>query len=321
MQRAKSRAASLSVAVGLLLLVVKVGAWLITGSVAILSDALESVVHIIAVIFTAYSVRLASRPADRSHPYGHGKVEYFSAGVEGLMIVIAAIAIVYQATMALLRGSTPAELEAGTLLTAVAALILVALGRHIIAVGRRTRSLALVADGQHILTDSFTSFGVVAGLAAVYATGWTVLDPLIALVVAANILHTGGHLMRSAVGGLMDEADAQLLGELAQSMESLRTDECIDLHRLRAWRSSDLVHVDAHLMIPRYRTVMEAHELMHDMESKLRKKMGQEIRLLLHLDPCSSEFCPACAVSGCSLRTVPFKARPVWELDAIVASV
>lgn len=315
----KRRAAFLSVAIGLALLVLKTGAWLLTGSVAIFSDALESVVHILAVLFAAFSVNLAAQPEDRCHPYGHGKVEFFSAGIEGLMIVLAAAAIIIEAAVSLMRGGKPQALEFGTLLTASAAVITLWLGNHLVRVGRRTGSLTLEADGKHILTDSYTSFGVVGGLVAVTLTGWIVLDPLIAIAVAVNILWTGGHLMRTAVGGLMDEADTALLDRLTRSLEVVRTPDCIDLHRLRSFRTGEMVHVDAHLMIPRFRTVEEAHALMKTLERDLQAAMGSEFRLLLHLDPCMDDFCPRCMLADCPIRRHPFEGRTAWVRETSTA--
>src|SRR5574337_750451 len=199
------RSMRLSLGVGFFMLGMKVFAYWLTGSVAILSDAAESVVHVVAVSFAAYSLWLSQKPADRSHHYGHDKIAFFSAGFEGAMIVLAAIYIIYVSLHNWLAALKLEHLGSGTLLTLSAALINALLGGYLLWVGRKHKSLILEASGKHVLTDSWTSFGVVVGLSLALLTGWLPLDPVLAMVVALNILWTGGRLMRQSVGGLMDE--------------------------------------------------------------------------------------------------------------------
>lgn len=317
--RARRFAVVVSFSASLALLAVKLFAWRLTGSTAVLSDALESVVHTFAIGFAAWSVFLASSPEDSSHPYGHGKIEFISAGVEGAFIILAAAWIVFDASAALLEGRHPHELRVGVLLTLSAAVITLGLGAWLESVGRRTGSVALVADGRHILTDSFTSFAVVIGLVLVQFTGSAFWDPVVAIAVAVSIAVSGGKLIRQAVGGLMDEADPELLAAIANALEEARTPECIELHRLRAWKAGDTLHVDAHLTVPRYASVDHAHGIMAGLERAVASKLQQRVHLLLHLDPCTETFCAECEMTACPLRTSPSHGRVAWVAERIIA--
>ena len=200
----------LSFSVGVLMLLIKWYAYSITGSSAILSDAAESVVHIIGVAFAVFSLWLSLQPADRSHPYGHDKISYFSAGAEGGLIVIAAFYIIYVSVKRLLFGIELNNLDKGTYFTLGASIINLFLGGYLVWKGKKTKSIILVANGKHVLTDSWTSFGVVAGLSLTLLTGWLPFDPIVAIIAALNILWTGGKLLRQSAGGLMDESNSEL---------------------------------------------------------------------------------------------------------------
>lgn len=312
-------AAVISLVVGLLLLGVKLVAWRLTGSSAVLSDALESVVHTFAIAFAVWSIFLAATPEDESHPYGHGKVEFFSAGIEGLFIVAAAIAITVDGVSALLEGRRPQELTAGVLLTLFSAVATLILGSWLVATGKRTRSVTLVADGHHILTDSLTSFAVVGGLLLVQVTGQPAFDPLVAIAVAVNIAVTGARLIRQSIGGLMDEADPAVLDQLAAALDHARTQACIDLHRLRAWKAGDTLHVDAHLTVPRFYSIEQAHDVMAELERAVTRDLDRRVHLLLHLDPCTPDFCAACEMTACQVRMAAFTRRIPWQTTSVVA--
>ncbi len=301
-QRKRMRAALISVVIGLLMFGMKFYGYLITGSAAILSDAMESVVHVIATSFAFYSVMLSARPADDSHPYGHGKIEFFSAGIEGLLIVLAAIAIIYTATPKLLSPPELPDLNIGAGLTAVAAVVNLLLGWYLIRVGKREGSLTLVADGKHVLTDSITSFGVVVGLVLVMLTGWHILDPIVAYVVAINIVVAGFKLIRESVGGLMDEADPDFIVKVTEVLNNKRKAEWIDIHRLRCWRSGESHNVDFHLTLPYYQSVAEAHDCEAAIIAALREGLHQPVQVLVHHDPCVPDCCSTCAVAKCDVR-------------------
>jgi cation diffusion facilitator family transporter len=220
------------------LLAVKFLAYQLTGSAAVLSDALESIVNVIASSFALFSVTLSARPPDASHPYGHGRIEFFSAGFEGALIVAAAVTILVTAVPRVFEPQPLAQLSLGVGLVAGAGVLNALLGMCLQYVGRRTHSLALVADGKHLLSDAYTSAGVLVGILGVWLTGWHVLDALTALVVALHILVMGGRLVRESIARLMDEAEPALLQRIVQTMQAARQPAWIDLHNLRAWRSA-----------------------------------------------------------------------------------
>lgn len=303
------RAGWVSLVAGTAIFAGKLTAWGLTGSTAVLSDAMESVVNVAAAGLLVYSLIVASRPADRDHPYGHGKVEFFSAGVEGALIAGAAAIILVQSVLDLVRGPELHGFDRGVLLLSGLALANGALGIWLIRLGQRTNSLALEADGRHLMTDVITSVGVVLGLLAVWVTGWTWLDPVVALAVAVHILGTGWVLIRRAVGGLMDEADGEILHRIVEGIERVRPDWCIDVHGLRCWRSGALQHVDLHVAVPRYLTVEAVHNHGDDLEQTILTAMEAAGDVLIHFDPCRPRQCAGCAMHECPVREAQFEGR------------
>ena len=223
-----------------------------SGSTAILSDALESIVNVVAALFALGGLVFAGRPADRNHPYGHGKIEFFSAAFEGGLIAFAAVLIIYQVVQSLISGIEVRRLEVGLLIVLAAGLVNLVLGWFLIRTGRRHESLTLVADGQHVLSDFYTSVGIVVGLLLVRATGIAWLDPLVAAIVALNLMWTGVRLVRQAAGGLLDEEDTVLLNRLLEVLRGHIGQGVIRVHHLRAIRAGRFNHVDAHLVVPEF---------------------------------------------------------------------
>jgi cation diffusion facilitator family transporter len=311
----RRRAILWSVIVGIVLLIVKFFAAGLTGSAAILSDALESIINVVASGFAFYSVIVSARPPDRSHPYGHGKIEPFSAGFEGALIILAAVVILWEAVPGFFAPPTLEQLNLGILLILGAALVNAALGAFLLRIGKRTGSLAITADGKHILTDVYTSIGVIVGLGLVWLTGWAVLDSLTACVVAINILISGAGLVRESVGHLMDEADEPTLQRIVDTLQQARRPEWIDLHHLRCWRSGNRYHIDFHLTLPRYWDLEQCHKAQTGVEEVLVEQFdGGEV--LVHLDPCTSHHCPFCQMSDCPVRAMPFHRLMPWTVEA-----
>lgn len=306
LQRIRLRAAWLSFGIGILMLLMKMGGYLVTNSAAVLSDALESVVHVIATGIALYSTVLIARPADHRHPYGYGKMEYFSAGAEGALIVAAAIAICYEATLDLIRGSHLKDIDVGVWIVAAAGAINLLLGYYLIRTGKRTRSLVLEADGKHVLTDSFTSIGVLVGLLLVKLTGVVILDPLFAIAVALNILFTGYQLVRQALDGLMNTVDTETLERTVAAVNKARGPEMIDMHRLRSWRAGERRFIDFHLTLPYYLPLRATHDLQDVLIKTVAAEFHNQAELLLHLDPCNSALCRFCTVASCEVRHHPF---------------
>jgi cation diffusion facilitator family transporter len=315
----KSRllAISASLGIGLGLMAVKFTAFWLTGSAAILSDALESIINVVAAAFALGSVILSAKSPDPTHPYGHGKVEFFSAGFEGALIIAAAGGIFYEAWPRLLNPQGIPRLTSGLLLILAAALINLALGLTLVTVGKRTRSLTLIADGKHVLTDVYTTGGVLVGLFLVLFTGWNWLDGAVALLVGVNILITGARLVAQAGAGLMDTSDPALLEEISQVIARHRKDIWIDIHQLRARRSGSLVHLDFHLILPRDLSLEEGHREMKELEQILSEHFDGQADILIHADPCTEPECPICGYDPCRHRRAGTKMQRLWRQEVI----
>jgi cation diffusion facilitator family transporter len=260
-------------------------AYLLTGSAAILSDAAESVVHVVAVSFAFYSLWLSHQPPDRSHPYGHDKIGYFSAGFEGVMIALAALYIIYESLRRWWAGLHLERLDIGTLIVTAAALVNLALGLYLIWQGKRQRSLILEANGRHVLTDVWTSGGVVVGLVLVMLTGWLPFDPIFAIFVASNILWTGGKLIRQSVGGLMDEADPAIERLVGDTLDRETSARGLKYHELRYRNSGTSVWVEVHLLFPAGVPVEDAHAAATAIEEALQDALPVAARVLTHIEP------------------------------------
>ncbi len=275
----------LSLAVGVLMLFGKWYAYGITGSAAILSDAAESVVHIIAVGFAAYSLWLSLQPADRSHPYGHEKIGFFSAGLEGSLIIIAAIYIFYESIIKLIGGTPLLNLDTGTMIIFGASVVNLLLGGFLVWQGKRTNSLILRANGKHVLTDSWTSFGVVAGLILTQVTGWMPFDPLVAMAVAANILWEGGKLVRQSVGGLMDEANPEMEKKIRAVLDRETSIRNLQYHELRYRDGGNSVWIEFHLLFPKGTMLESAHVISTEIETLLSAELEYRSHIVSHLEP------------------------------------
>jgi cation diffusion facilitator family transporter len=313
--RARLRAAVVSLVVGVVLLGAKYAGYLLTGSAAVLSDALESIVNVVAATFAVWTIVVAGRPADVGHPYGHGKVEYFSAVFEGGLISFAALMIAWYAAGELLRGPAVRQVELGAAITLACGAGNALLGWYLLRIGRREKSLTLVADAHHVLSDFWTSAGVVVGLVLVRVTGLTWLDPLAAILVAGNLAVTGGRLVRQAAGGLLDEEDSALLAELVGAFERGRDPGLIRIHSLRAIRAGRFTHVDAHLIVPEYWSVEQAHRSVDAFEQRVLDSSSVDGEIAFHTDPCGRALCAICEVPDCPVRRAPFTGRPTLTVD------
>ena len=249
-RKALSFAMTLSLVIGLLMFVMKVSAYLLTGSAAILSDAAESVVHVAAVIFAAYSLKLSYKPADESHLYGHAKIAFFSAGFEGAMIMLAAVYIIFESVRKWLGGLSLENLGFGTALTAAAAAINGGLGAYLVWLGRRKNSIILVANGRHVLTDCWTSIAVLVGLGLVLTTKWLPFDPICGILMAGNILFSGAGLVRTSFGGLMDRADPETHRKLTELLARESDRQGLTYHHLRHRHLGDAHWVEVRLVFP-----------------------------------------------------------------------
>ena len=316
-KRARLRAIGLSIGIGTLLMAVKFYTYHLTRSSAILSDALESIINVVASAFALGSILLAAKPPDFSHPYGHGKIEYFSAGFEGALVILAALGIFKTGLSHILHPQPLPNLQIGLLLLLGSSGVNLALGFHLLRVGRRTRSLTLMADGRHVLTDVYTSGGVLAGLGLVAWTGWNRLDGIVACLVGLSILVTGARLVRESFAGLMDASDPELLREVAALLNARRQETWIDIHQLRAWRSGNFTHVDFHLILPRDFSLEAVHREVKSLEKIFAGHFEGRASVLVHTDPCQREDCPVCNHAACPTGAPGMVKQAAWSLETL----
>ena len=316
--RIRLRAGLISLTVALLMLAAKYQAYRMTGSTAVLSDALESIVNVVAAVFALGGLVFAGRPADRNHPYGHGKIEFFSAAFEGGLIAFASVVIVYEAVLILLAGAAVRQISAGVVIVLVTGLVNLVLGWYLVRTGRRYNSLTLVADGKHVIADFWTSAGVVVGLLLVQLTGLAWLDPLVALLVALSLMWTGFRLVRHAAGGLLDEEDPALLSRVLAALQRYVGHGVIRVHHLRAIRSGRFHHVEAHLVVPEFWSVDRAHGVSEDVAALVIHDLGVEGEMVFHTDPCHRVYCATCDLEDCPIRREPFLGATPLTLEEAV---
>ena len=304
-------------ATSVVLFAAKLAAWWLTGSVTVLTDALESIVNILAGFVGLYSVHLAAKPRDAEHPYGHGKVEAFSAGIEGTLIAIAGLLIIYGAVLHLLRPNELQRLDAGAVILAASGLVNWALGRYAASVGKSHRSLTVEAAGRHLQTDALSTAALVIGLGLLILTKWWWLDGVIALAAAVFILRTGYLLLRCSVGVLMDESDVGLVREVIAVLQERRAPQWIDLHNLRVIQAGAGLHLDGHMTIPYYFDVRAAEVELHALEDLMRQHFGDRAELFVHIDGCMPYQCGLCAVPDCPVRQEALRERLEWTLENV----
>ena len=307
------------VTIAVLLFLIKIIAYFLTRSVAILTDALESTVNVIAGFVGLYSLYIAGKPKDTDHPYGHGKAEFLSAAVEGTMIIVAGLIIIYEAIDNFIEPQNLQKLDWGILLVAITAVINYGVGFVSLRNGKKNNSLALIASGKHLQSDAFSTVGLVVGLAIIYFTGKVWLDSVVAILFAFIIIYTGYKILRSSIAGIMDEADSDLLKRLVALLNSNRRENWVDLHNLRVIKYGGQLHVDCHLTIPWYLNIAEAHQEIDSLTSLVKKELGDSVEFFVHTDPCLDFSCPICIKSDCNVRKHPFTKRVEWTLENVLA--
>jgi len=301
----------------ILLLIVKTTAYLLTGSVAILTDALESIVNVVAGIFGLYTLYLSAKPKDADHPYGHGKVEFLSAAIEGSMITLAGVIIIYEAVRNLIHPHALSQLGIGMWLIGSTALINFLIGGIAIKTGTKNNSPALLASGKHLQSDTYSSVGILVGLLLVYFTNIQWIDSAVALLFSIIIVYTGIKIIRGSVAGIMDEMDHKLLEKLVDLLNKHRRVNWIDLHNVRIIKYGSVLHLDAHLTVPWYLNVREAHLEIDELASLVRKEFGESLELFVHSDGCLDFSCKICKKEECAVRKSEFMDRIEWTIANI----
>jgi cation diffusion facilitator family transporter len=292
-------------------------AWFLTGSLAILTDALESIVNIAAGFMGLYSLILSSKPKDADHPYGHGKVEFLSAGVEGSMVIIAGFFIIYKAIQSYFHPHQIEKLNTGIILIAATAVVNFILGKMCISTGKKNKSLQLIAGGKHLVTDTWSTASIFAGLLVIYFTGYNFIDTIIAFIVALFIIYNGYKIVRVSVAGIMDEADEQLLKDIVDLLNKNRKENWIDLHNMRIIKYGTRLHCDCHLTVPWYLNVREAHSEIDSLGHLIKKEFPEAVELFVHSDACRDFSCKICSKQNCMVRQHHFEKRINWTIKNI----
>ncbi|MBK6931302.1 MAG: cation transporter [Saprospirales bacterium] len=316
------RVQTLVVAVSCMLFVLKLLAFYLTNSVAILTDALESTVNVVTGFTGLYSLRIAALPRDENHPYGHGKAELLSASFEGILILIAGMVIIYESITNLLHPQALHALDAGISLILGTAAANYMLGWYCIRTGKRNHSIALLASGKHLQTDTWSTLGIIIGLLLIRFTGLSWIDSGVAILFGILIIVEGSKIIRQTVAGIMDEADLELLRRLIQVLNSSKSDYWIDLHNLRVIKYGAILHLDCHLTVPWYFNVNEAHAQVDALEQRIRQDFPQSLEMFVHTDGCvPPASCRVCPVQDCPARQAPMEQRLEWTLENITSNL
>lgn len=303
--------------IGILLFVAKLIAWHLTHSDTIFSDAMESIVNIIAAFMGLYSLYLSAKPKDEDHPYGHGKVEFVTSGVEGSLIIFAGVMIIIQAINSLLHGNYLNQLDYGIAISTFTGIINYILGYISVQKGKQENSLVLISSGKHLQSDTITTLGVVLSLIIVYFTHLFWLDAVVALFFAGYIIVVGYKIIRKAISGIMDEADPEILKKLATILNDHRKKEWIDIHNTKIQQYGNRLHLDAHLTLPYYYELRTAHQSMEEVIKLIVENSNRSIEFNIHMDDCKPFSCEICQIMDCPVRQKPFVKTIQWTAQNI----
>jgi len=306
--------------VGIILLIIKFIAYFITHSNAILSDALESIVNIVAGAFGLFSLILAAKPKDEDHPYGHGKIEFISASVEGGLIMMAGLVIIVKSIFGLIHPLVIQQIDTGLFLVALTALVNYIMGHVAEIKGKQMSSLALTASGRHLKTDTISTGAIIIGLVLIRITGIWWLDSIIALLMGAWIIYTGISILRKSVAGIMDEADFDTLNIIIENLNRNRRMNWVDIHNLRLIRYGAHLHIDCHTTLPWYFSLVEAHEEVKAIEDCFHENMPDYLEAFIHADPCLPVSCPSCIKTDCMHRQADFRQQLEWKLENVLTN-
>ncbi len=302
------------VAVGFILFAIKMLAWYLTDSVAIMTDALESVTNVLAGSFTLYSLYLSAKPKDENHPHGHGKIEFLSAGIEGTLIVGAGAIILFEAVRRLyMGGATLQKLDYGLLLVGITSAVNYIVGHIAIQRGRKNNVLPLVAGGEHLKSDAYSTIGLMIGILLIMITKQTWIDGVVALLFGSIIIYTGLKILREAVAGIMDEADEDLIDIFVEEVNRHRSENWVDLHKVRFIKYGNHVHLDCHLTLPWYFTLREAHLELDKLSALLSEKFDDRYEMYVHTDDCQPFSCAICPLKECVQRQEKFMGLVEWN--------
>jgi cation diffusion facilitator family transporter len=308
----KQRLIIFSFVLSLLIMAAKFYVYYLSGSTAILTDALESIINVVAAAFAYYSVYLASLPRDLNHPYGHGKIEFFASGLEGVLILLASAYIFLHASQHLISTPTLTRLDLGMYVSLGSALLNGLMGFYLVRIGKSSHSPALIADGKHLTLDAYNGLLIVFALGLTFFTQWIWVDAVASIVFALLMCWQGIRLIRESVAALMDEANPAVFNKVIDWIMQHQKATWIDLHNLRIQQYGGDLHIDCHLTLPRYWDLSRVHDEIHDFEMTIGKVLPTEIEIFVHVDPCLDACCSHCEISDCPIRTKEFSKKIEW---------
>lgn len=301
----------------IILFLIKLTAWYLTNSVAILTDALEYTINVISGIVGLYSLYISAQPRDQNHPYGHGKVEFISAAAEGTLMIVSSFLIIYEALNNLKHPHQISQLDYGIYLVALTAFINYGVGSYAVKKGTQNNSLALIATGKHMQSDTYATIGIIIGLVLIFFLKYTWIDSVVAFVFALIIIVSGYKILRSSIAGIMDEADDDLLDKVIALFQSSRRENWVDLHNLRIIKYGGTLHLDCHLTVPWYLNIHEAHLEIDELSKLVKENFGESIELFVHTDGCLDFSCAICTKHDCPVRQHEFVKRIDWTVQNV----
>ncbi|MBL7767205.1 MAG: cation transporter [Chitinophagaceae bacterium] len=314
------RMQAILVVVSVCLFLVKIVAWYLSGSVAILTDALEGTVNVVAGFIGLYSIILSSKPKDKEHPYGHGKVEFLSSAIEGLLISLAGLIIIYEAINNLIHPHALNQLDYGIILIAITAIVNYVVGYFCVKKGHQEHSPILVASGAHLKSDAYSTLGLIIGLILILITDYHWMDSLVALIFAFIIIITGYKILRKAISGIMDESDSSIIDEIVILLNRERQPKWIDVHNMRVINYAGYFHIDCHLTVPYYINVNQAHEILDSLTLMFKRHFDDKVEFFIHIDGCVPVQCSICSLNNCVARKSAFQQHVDWTHENILSN-
>ncbi|MEG2156736.1 MAG: cation diffusion facilitator family transporter [Bacteroidaceae bacterium] len=308
------------VSISILILCGKFAAFYITNSVGILTDAMESIVNVVAGFISLYSLRWASKPKDKEHPFGHGKIEFISASIEGILISIAGGLIIYEGLQRLFSPTPIEKLDLGIVVVALSGLVNFIMGWYSIQIGKKYNSMALIAGGKHLQSDTYSTIGLVAGLLVLFYTKIAWIDSALALLFGSIIIITGLSILKKTIASLLDQADDKILTDMATTIKNDRQADWIDIHNTKIIKYGSYLYIDCDLTLPWYYNIVESHKACDHLKKTLISNFSDRIQVSIHSDPCEMRHCEHCEIGSCAYREQPFKGLEDISISNIIQS-
>lgn len=315
----KQRVQTIIVICGIILMIGKFTAYFLTNSVGILTDAMESIVNITAGLISLYAIRKAAQPKDEDHPFGHGKIELISASIEGILIFIAGGVIIYEGFLRLFSPSVIEKLDIGIIVITIAGIVNYLLGWYSIQQGKKYDSIALVAGGKHLQSDTYSTIGLVAGLIILYFTKLAWIDSALAIIFGGVIALTGIGILRKTINNLIDTADKEALERITKSIKENRKTDWIDIHNLKVLKYGSDYFIDCDLTLPWYYNITEGHQSCEELRGTLLKLFPQDALISIHSDSCLEKYCPVCPLTDCKYRKESFTGLVLFTMEKLIA--